>query len=208
MSRRISIVLGLLACACAPDVHIHIYNTPAETDAAQDTEADTEDPMAASGFTEGNADGSPMTSGQPSDESGTPATSGNPTTGADGNPPTTDGDTDSYPQPEGGTCPDGLRYAQVSDGFEFCAPPCDGGTCPSPLSGSAPGQCVFNPDSTNTPCDPKDPMCGGEETCSTIPGGTTGCALPVSHCALLCNMGQTCPDGMMCTSVGACQFPS
>lgn len=197
----------MLAAACTPDVHIHINNYYGDSTEGE-TDTDT-------GGGTGAADGTPQTSAASADsapgDEGPPATSG-PTTGPttamdDGSSSAGGGGENAYPAPAGGVCPEGTRYSQPIAGFEFCAPACAAGQCPAPASGDAAALCVFNPDSSNTPCEVGDATCQGDETCTTIPGGALGCALPPSHCALICSDGQTCSEGMECSDVGACQYP-
>lgn len=207
MSRSLSLV-GLmvvagLAFACQPDVHIHIYY---ETDGPAGDDDGDDGATQGQGDGTGNADGNPnpATTMPPGDDGDPPMTSGPPPGTADDDSGGSGGGVDMYPQPEGGVCPDGLAYSQIVAGFEFCAPACMGGMCPQPISGTAPGQCVFNPQSSNTACEPDGEPCPPGEGCSP----SQGCTLPATHCAAVCTSGQTCPDGMMCSPIGACQYPA
>ncbi len=191
--------------ACGPDIHIHIHNYPegtgtagGATDASMMEDGDAE---AGSAF---ETSGTPP----PDDDGPPPETTGSPTGPADAESGDTSPGEDAYPMPEGGACAGGSVYSQPADGFEFCTPACEGTTCPPAFTGSATPFCAFNPDSSNTPCVEGDDTCMGDEICGPIPGGVFGCALPPSHCALLCDMGQQCPDGMQCAAVGACMFPA
>jgi hypothetical protein len=56
-----------------------------------------------------------------------------------------------YPPPGPDGCPEGtIGPFMFATGFFVCTPPCDGMGINAPCP--APGACLFNPDSANTPC--------------------------------------------------------
>ena len=94
-------------------------------------------------------------------------------------------------------------------GFAVCAPACgDMDACPDGAGGTAEGACIFNPDSSGDACQSDLDCTVDGESCVLAGGGGMRCLLPADHCALLCNGGLTCPDGMVCTDVGICQYPA
>jgi len=197
--RRLALVLPLLAFGCRPVIHVHVDDDDDDTD---------------SGFT--SASGGTTNASNDSGDTATPtATSDStPTTGTDTTTPTTTAsdassgsssgsvDVNPYPQPVGGTCPDGSGYNADGD-YEFCGPPCGGdGSCPDTQTGNVLTMCVFNPDSSMAAC--QSAMCENpEESCFA-----GACMLPATHCAPLCStVDAVCPDGMECTTNEVCRFP-
>jgi hypothetical protein len=72
---------------------------------------------------------------------------------------------------------------------------CTGGVCPDAASGDAMPACVLSPLSSFDPCTITD-ECAAGETCEN----EFCTVLPATHCALLCDAGQTCPEGMQCSN--------
>ena len=107
-------------------------------------------------------------------------------------------------------CPDGYVAAQFVEGGLVCAPKCSGPgkICPSGDTGSAKGQCVFNPDSSGDMCKEGEMCMDMTEMCQPAGGGGFACLAPSSHCALLCNGGESCPAGMECMGKLVCQYPA
>lgn len=151
-----------------------------DTDAS-DTLADTTDPTNATD----------MTATDPTATTDTGV--GDTTTGEPADP--------SYPNPDSG-CPSGSLGVGIGDDPPngVCAPPCDAGSCPAPATGSATGECIYNPDSSFLEC-ADDSVC--MPTGEACVDGT--CQLPPTHCILLCDDTVTCPDGMTCV-LGACSY--
>lgn len=105
-------------------------------------------------------------------------------------------------------CPENFQVASFVMGGAICAPKCSGPgkVCPSGDTGSALGQCLFNPDSSGLMCRMGD-LCGDEkETCQMTGGGGMSCLEAPSHCVLLCNQGESCPAGMKCMGNLVCQY--
>ena len=146
-----------------------------------------------------------------SDDATTSGADGNGTTG-DGSTTTGDGSTTSttgndhdpvYPYPRGGQCPDRDQVAvgTVSDNNVVCLPPCDAmGTCPDAATGTATALCVFNPEASYADCT-TDTECAAPESCVQ-----NVCWIESTHCLLYCDMGETCPDAMIC-DLGVCVYP-
>jgi hypothetical protein len=109
----------------------------------------------------------------------------------------------SYPNPNLGDCPAGtLGVADPDQTLALCTPECDGFSCPDPASGDATPTCGLSPSSSFDPCSTIDD-CSGEEQCID-----DACVIdPPTHCVLLCDQGQTCPDGMTCFPAGVCAYP-
>lgn len=107
-------------------------------------------------------------------------------------------------------CPEGYEAAQFVMGGLVCAPKCSGPgkICPSGDTGSAKGQCVFNPDSSGDMCKEGEMCMDMTEMCQPAGGGGFACLAPSSHCALLCNGGESCPAGMECMGKLVCQYPA
>lgn len=214
--RRCILALSVLTLAgCAPDVHIHVYDDDGddETDAAPATDSafgSNSDPSASDSNASASDSNASDTSASDSDPSGdTSASDSDPTedTNASDSDPTegssTGGGVDMYPQPSDGTCPDGFAYS-VGGNFEFCGPECDEReSCPPTLTGNVQTRCIFNPDSSVTPC--MSGMCeDSEESCFA---GL--CMLPSTHCAVVCSTADAvCPDGMECSGNSLCSFPT
>ena len=97
-------------------------------------------------------------------------------------------------------CPEGYVAASLVMGGVVCAPACMGvgKTCPDGATGTAKGVCAFNPDSSGDPCKMGEMCMAMGETCQQTGGGGYACLLPVSHGALFCDGGESCPDGMFC----------
>jgi hypothetical protein len=153
---------------------------------------------AATGETPGSSDGASSSTGV-ADSSGGDSSSGGPgTTGGAADDP-------SYPSPGAGGCPGGTADVALP-GAAACAPFCDGAgaMCPAPASGDAVATCTpFEmPGGSGTAC-AGDGECVAPEVC-----GLDGACISVAFwgCRLLCDGGQTCPDAMTCTSVGACGY--
>jgi len=93
-------------------------------------------------------------------------------------------------------------------GAPFCAPPCGANDfCPDGATGSADGQCVFNPDSSAVDCEETGECDIPEEECVENAGGGMSCLLPASHCVLFCDTdAQNCPVQMECPD-GFCVYP-
>jgi hypothetical protein len=107
-------------------------------------------------------------------------------------------------------CPEGYVAASFVEGGLVCAPKCSGPgkICPSGDTGSAKGQCVFNPDSSGDMCKEGEMCMDMTEMCQPAGGGGFACLAPSSHCALLCNGGESCPAGMECMGKLVCQYPA
>ena len=204
--RRLTLALAFVALGCKPDVHIHVHD-----DDGDDTDATATD----SGFSDsGNSGGGDSNaSNDTNDPSASASDSADPTTDSDTADPTTGddssagdssggGDSNPYPQPSDGACPEGLGY-NADGNFDFCGPPCgEGNSCPPTETGNVLVQCVFNPESSMAAC--QSAMCEDpEETCFA-----GACMLPATHCAPMCSTADAvCPDGMECTTNDVCRFP-
>lgn len=202
--RRFALALVLLAFGCRTVIHVHVDDDD-DTDTGG---AATDSGSSGAGFTTSDA-------GDSTAPTTADSTDGNPTTGSNSDTaaPTTEtasdgssssgaSDSNPYPQPIDGACPDGLGYNADGD-YEFCGPPCGGGdSCPDTETGNVLTVCVFNPESSMAPC--QSAMCEDpEESCFA---GT--CMLPATHCAPLCSTADAvCPDGMECTTNEVCRFP-
>ena len=112
----------------------------------------------------------------------------------------------AYPPVEGGACPGDAAPTQLPGG-SICAPFCrgDGAKCPAAATGDAAATCTpFERDGgSGDPCEthatcPRGEACGLEDTCV---------AVAFWACQLVCDGGQTCPDDMTCTTIGACGYP-
>lgn len=112
-----------------------------------------------------------------------------------------------YPAPDGaGTCPEGTAMLDLA-GATACAPFCAGpdAPCPAAATGDATPECTpFEmPGGSGDPCTTHD-ECSGGEACGV---DDTCVAVAFWGCRLLCDAGQTCPDAMTCSGVGACGYP-
>jgi hypothetical protein len=112
----------------------------------------------------------------------------------------------SYPPVGGdGTCPDGASL--MLPGASVCAPFCAGpdAACPDAATGTATATCTpFEMDGgSGTPCRAHED-CPDAEACSVA---DTCIAVAFWGCRLLCDAAE-CPDAMICSSVGACGYPS
>lgn len=105
-------------------------------------------------------------------------------------------------------CPENYVAASFVMGGLVCAPKCSGPgkICPSGDTGSALGQCVFNPDSSGAMCMMGEMCMDEKEMCQMTGGGGMACLEAPSHCALLCNQGESCPSGMECMGNLVCQY--
>ncbi len=133
-------------------------------------------------------------------------TTGDDTTGSN---TTGEAEDSKWPKPDANAeCPEGFVPAQFVMGGLVCSPACagPGKICPSGDTGNAMPACVFNPDSSGTPC-MEGEMCEDDaEMCVQTGGGGMACLAPSSHCVLLCQ-GLMCPDGMECSGDLVCQYP-
>lgn len=119
-----------------------------------------------------------------------------------GGPPAGD---PTYPLPDAGGCPDGTLEVALPNA-SICAPFCGGpdDVCPPAASGEASPACVpfAGPGGSGDPCD-EVTQCSAGETCQD---GT--CSEVAFHaCQLLCDMGQLCPDDMVCSGIATCGYP-
>ncbi len=207
MARRFFALLALSAAfACTPDINIYVEDDD-DDDEAMTSGFDTDMPMTSAG---GSATNASAGSGNATASGGDPT--GNATADPSGGDPTSDGGGESsggdapaepYPQPVDGACPEGFGY-NLDDGFEFCGLQCsDTGACPGATSGTVSTSCVFNPESSAEPCE-SDTCELPEESCFF-----GACALPPTHCAVLCSSeSAVCPDGMECSNNNVCRFPA
>lgn len=186
----------------------------AGTDATDGTSAGTGTGTAsASDSDSSSGSGSTSTSGSTGTTGTTGTTEGTTTSGTTTGDTTTGGD-GNWPPPDFGNmnvpCPEGYVAASLAMGGMVCAPACmgEGKTCPAGESGTAEGVCAFNPDSSGDACKMGDMCMKMGETCEQTGGGDYACMLPVSHCALFCDKGESCPDGMQCFGDLVCQYPS
>lgn len=191
--------------------------TPTSTDPGTTT-----DPTATTGIVDPSTSGStvePGTTTEPLTTTEPPATEGSSTTVAPET--TTESGTSTggmvepdpkWPPPTDDPnmpCPDGFAPAAFVDGGIVCAPKCSGPgkVCPTPATGTAKGQCVFNPESTGMDCEMSMKCDDAAEMCQMTGGGGMACLKPSDHCVLLCNGGESCPDGMECFGNLVCQYP-
>ena len=112
-----------------------------------------------------------------------------------------------YPAPDdAGMCPEGTAMLDLA-GATACAPFCAGADapCPAAATGTATPECTpFEmPGGSGDPCKTHD-ECTGGEAC-----GVDGTCVAVAFwgCRLICDAGETCPDPMTCSGVGACGYP-
>lgn len=142
------------------------------------------------------------------------ATSGGASTGTTGEAASSSGAVDSsggpggdpsYPEPQGGVCPDGA-YPVTLPGASVCAPACAGAdaACPAAASGDAEPTCTpfAQPGGSETPCT-EHGDCTGGEACD--PSGIC-VAVAFWGCRLVCSDGAMCPDGLTCAT-DACGYP-
>lgn len=175
---------------------------------ATDTDPSTTDPSATdtdptSTTDPSTTDASATDTDSGTTDSGTDSDTDDPTGGVDSKWPPLDPMMPMMP------CPDGYAAASFVMGGAVCAPKCTGvgKMCPSGDTGTAKGVCAFNPDSSGDECMMGD-MCETEgEMCQQTGGGGYACLAPTSHCVLLCNGGESCPEGMMCFGNLVCQYP-
>lgn len=176
--------------------------TTSTTDTTHATTVDTTTDTA--GTTAGTTTDTASTTAGPTTSTTDAGTTADTTTGggADMNWPPPDPNNPMMP------CPDGYVAASFVMGGVVCAPKCMGvgKTCPAGETGSAKGVCAFNPDSSGDTCKMGDMCMTMGETCQQTGGGGYACLLPVSHCVLLCNGGESCPDGMFCDGNLVCQY--
>ncbi|MCA9705658.1 MAG: choice-of-anchor J domain-containing protein [Myxococcales bacterium] len=106
-------------------------------------------------------------------------------------------------------CQDPMNPTQTICGGPYMEPPppeplygdcinggmCDGGMGQTCLAGSDFGWCSIVGCADDMECQPAPPTGTAAATCQTFNDGMGG---TFDACALLCNMGETCPDGMSC----------
>lgn len=185
--------------------------TGTDTDAMTSTEGTT------AGTTDGTTAGTTTAGTTETTTDGTGTTTDDPTTTTDptdGTTTTGGGDDPNWPPPDLMNmmmpCPDNTVPASFVMGGIVCSPECTGvnNLCPEAESGTAAPACVFNPESSGAMCMMGEMCEDPEEMCQMTGGGGMACLKPSSHCVLLCNQGQTCPDGMMCFGNLVCQYPA
>lgn len=192
MRRALVVALVVQAAACMVDNPLH--HASATAGASTSATTDTTDTAGTSTTAHASTAGTVTGTGTTAD-----TTTGG---GADMNWPPPDPNNPMMP------CPDGYVAASFVMGGVVCAPKCMGvgKTCPAGETGSAKGVCAFNPDSSGDTCKMGDMCMTMGETCQQTGGGGYACLLPVSHCVLLCNGGESCPDGMFCDGNLVCQY--
>ena len=214
----LALALGLAACSGDDGGSGTTTNT---TNTTNNTTTST---TASSSTTEESSSSSSSSSGSTTDAPTTdPSTTTPETTGSTTDPSTTDATTSDTttggsepdknwpplnPQNPNMPCPDGYEAASFVQGGAVCAPKCSGPgkVCPSGETGNAKGVCAFNPDSSGMTCMMGDTCTDMTEMCQQTGGGGYACLKPVSHCVLLCNGGEKCPDGMECMGNLVCQY--
>ncbi|MEM6989742.1 MAG: hypothetical protein AAF721_04575 [Myxococcota bacterium] len=164
------------------------------------TSSESGDESSTGAAAESSSDGTPgTTSGTTTDAADSTSDTAAPTTGGAVEDPV-------YPRPVGMMC-DGGQAPLTLPGGSVCAPFCTGeaDACPAGGSGDATPSCTpfEEPGGSGMACRdsstcPGDEACGFEGTCVTV---------AFWACRLLCDGGETCPDGMTCTAIGSCGYP-
>lgn len=155
----------------------------------------------------GSTTGTSESEGDSGEDSGstTRDATGDSTTSSDGTATGTTGyEGPNYPMPDGIECPRPdqvpIQWSQTPDNV-VCLEPCDAmGECPAPDTGNARAVCDL-PGYIGASC-MEDAECGPLASCTE---GT--CDNTSSHCRLYCDMGETCPDGMICYHGNTCTYP-
>lgn len=229
-----ALALGLPACGDDKNetTNTPTTNTTPDTTGASETASGTTGPGTSEPTTEPTSEPTtapatesattvePETSTAPATESATttPATEGTtvePGTTTDDGTSTGGVEPDTkWPPPDlmnmNMPCPENFYPASFVMGGLVCSPKCSGPgmICPSGDTGSAKGQCVFNPESTGAACKMGEMCMDAKETCQMTGGGGFACLKASDHCALLCNGGESCPAGMECMGMLVCQYPA
>lgn len=212
MNKRMLLLVGLAVCVGCSTTDSDDDTSSTSAGTGSSTAATSTVATATStAATTSETTGATTTDGTSTDAATTDATTTDAaTTGSTTGPV---GDPNYPPSDDTRTCPDGFAFAGFDDEEvpgAVCLPECppDRGDCPAASTGDAIPVCAVNPTSTGTPCRDDDGCADPGESCRSNGAGGMACGGDATHCVLTCFDGETCPDGMVCSMPGACQYPS